>query len=163
MGRSWRARRPFAALRWRSARSFDAAIARPYCRDANAVSGIPRESGNDLSRRRGGRVAEGGGLLNRCRVSSPTVSSNLIPSANSNVAAVTGTDIEVMIAVCRTPAHGCFTFIGLESKTGAAAHPIPRLSSLAAGGMPGEGFEPPTFGLQNRYTTTVLTRQKQGW
>jgi peptidoglycan/xylan/chitin deacetylase (PgdA/CDA1 family) len=27
-------------------------------------------------------VAEGGGLLNRCRVSSPTVSSNLIPSAN---------------------------------------------------------------------------------
>jgi hypothetical protein len=26
--------------------------------------------------------------------------------------------------------------------------------------MPGEGFEPPTFGLQNRCTTTVLTRQK---
>ena len=26
-------------------------------------------------------------------------------------------------------------------------------------GMPGEGFEPPTFGLQNRCTTTVLTRQ----
>jgi hypothetical protein len=25
--------------------------------------------------------------------------------------------------------------------------------------MPGEGFEPPTFGLQNRCTTTVLTRQ----
>ena len=24
--------------------------------------------------------------------------------------------------------------------------------------MPGEGFEPPTFGLQNRCTTTVLTR-----
>jgi hypothetical protein len=27
-------------------------------------------------------VAEGGGLLNRCRGSTPTVSSNLIPSAN---------------------------------------------------------------------------------
>ena len=26
--------------------------------------------------------------------------------------------------------------------------------------MPGEGFEPPTFGLQNRCTTTVLTRPK---
>ena len=25
--------------------------------------------------------------------------------------------------------------------------------------MPGEGFEPPTFGLQNRCTTAVLTRQ----
>ncbi len=24
--------------------------------------------------------------------------------------------------------------------------------------LPGEGFEPPTFGLQNRCTTTVLTR-----
>ena len=24
--------------------------------------------------------------------------------------------------------------------------------------MPGEGFEPPTFGLQNRCTATVLTR-----
>ncbi len=28
------------------------------------------------------------------------------------------------------------------------------------GGMPGEGFEPPTFGLQNRCTTAVLTRRK---
>ncbi len=27
--------------------------------------------------------------------------------------------------------------------------------------MPGEGFEPPTFGLQNRCTTTVLTRRWQ--
>ena len=27
------------------------------------------------------------------------------------------------------------------------------------GGMPGEGIEPPTFGLQNRCTTAVLTRQ----
>ncbi len=26
--------------------------------------------------------------------------------------------------------------------------------------MPAEGFEPPTFGLQNRCTTTVLSRQK---
>jgi hypothetical protein len=34
-------------------------------------------------RRRGGRVAEGGGLLNRYRVSSSIVSSNLIPSANT--------------------------------------------------------------------------------
>jgi hypothetical protein len=25
--------------------------------------------------------------------------------------------------------------------------------------MPGEGFEPPAFGLQNRCTTTVLTRR----
>jgi hypothetical protein len=24
--------------------------------------------------------------------------------------------------------------------------------------VPGEGFEPPTFGLQNRCTATVLTR-----
>ncbi len=27
--------------------------------------------------------------------------------------------------------------------------------------VPGEGFEPPTFGLQNRCTATVLTRQSQ--
>src|SRR6202035_2724269 len=27
--------------------------------------------------------------------------------------------------------------------------------------VPGEGFEPPTFGLQNRCTATVLTRQFQ--
>src|SRR5579862_8534788 len=27
--------------------------------------------------------------------------------------------------------------------------------------VPGEGFEPPTFGLQNRCTTTVLTRHLQ--
>ena len=30
---------------------------------------------------------------------------------------------------------------------------------LARAMVPGEGFEPPTFGLQNRCTTTVLTRQ----
>ena len=29
--------------------------------------------------------------------------------------------------------------------------------------VPGEGFEPPTFGLQNRCTTTVLTRRYQGF
>ncbi len=28
--------------------------------------------------------------------------------------------------------------------------------------VPGEGFEPPTFGLQNRCTTTVLTRRPWG-
>ena len=28
--------------------------------------------------------------------------------------------------------------------------------------VPGEGFEPPTFGLQNRCTTTVLTRPTIG-
>src|SRR5262245_26813214 len=27
--------------------------------------------------------------------------------------------------------------------------------------VPAEGFEPPTFGLQNRCTTTVLSRQRQ--
>lgn len=27
--------------------------------------------------------------------------------------------------------------------------------------VPGEGFEPPAFGLQNRCTTTVLTRHQQ--
>jgi hypothetical protein len=27
--------------------------------------------------------------------------------------------------------------------------------------VPGEGFEPPTFGLQNRCTAAVLTRQNQ--
>ena len=27
--------------------------------------------------------------------------------------------------------------------------------------VPGEGFEPPTFGLQNRCTATVLTRRYQ--
>jgi hypothetical protein len=27
--------------------------------------------------------------------------------------------------------------------------------------MPAEGFEPPTYGLQNRCTTTVLSRQNQ--
>jgi hypothetical protein len=29
--------------------------------------------------------------------------------------------------------------------------------------VPGEGFEPPTFGLQNRCTTAVLTRPGMGW
>jgi hypothetical protein len=30
--------------------------------------------------------------------------------------------------------------------------------------VPAEGFEPPTFGLQNRCTTTVLSRHaKKGW
>jgi hypothetical protein len=29
--------------------------------------------------------------------------------------------------------------------------------------VPGEGFEPPTFGLQNRCTTTVLTRHFQAF
>jgi hypothetical protein len=42
-----------------------------------AVLGFPQM----LSRWRGGRVAEGGGLLNRYRGSTSIVSSNLIPSA----------------------------------------------------------------------------------
>ncbi len=29
--------------------------------------------------------------------------------------------------------------------------------------MPGAGFEPATFGLQNRCTTTVLTRRRGGF
>jgi hypothetical protein len=29
--------------------------------------------------------------------------------------------------------------------------------------VPGEGFEPPTFGLQNRCTTTVLTRRRRSF
>ena len=34
---------------------------------------------------------------------------------------------------------------------------------VARGGLvPGAGFEPATFGLQNRCTTTVLTRQAVG-
>lgn len=37
-------------------------------------------------RRRGGRAAEGDGLLNRCRGSTPTVGSNPIPSANPLIA-----------------------------------------------------------------------------
>jgi hypothetical protein len=28
-------------------------------------------------------------------------------------------------------------------------------------GLPAEGFEPPTYGLQNRCTTTVLSRQME--
>lgn len=37
------------------------------------------------------------------------------------------------------------------------------LSAAHQGRMvPGEGFEPPTFGLQNRCTTTVLTRRQGG-
>ena len=35
---------------------------------------------------------------------------------------------------------------------------VEALSRFPWAGMPGEGFEPPTFGLQNRCTTTVLTR-----
>ena len=31
---------------------------------------------------------------------------------------------------------------------------------MKAAHMPGEGFEPPTFGLQNRCTTAVLTRHR---
>src|SRR5712675_1386263 len=30
------------------------------------------------------------------------------------------------------------------------------------GGLPAEGFEPPTYGLQNRCTTTVLSRHGSG-
>ena len=37
------------------------------------------------------------------------------------------------------------------------ADPLPGFGSRRKG-LPGEGFEPPTFGLQNRCTTTVLTR-----
>jgi hypothetical protein len=39
-----------------------------------------------------------------------------------------------------------------------------NVSEIAAFGfdlVPGEGFEPPTFGLQNRCTTTVLTRPQR--
>ena len=36
---------------------------------------------SEWNERRGGRVAEGGGLLNRYRMSSPIVGSNPIPSA----------------------------------------------------------------------------------
>jgi hypothetical protein len=35
------------------------------------------------------------------------------------------------------------------------------LSQFPSALVPGEGFEPPTFGLQNRCTATVLTRQSQ--
>jgi hypothetical protein len=34
-----------------------------------------------------------------------------------------------------------------------------RLQGIMLSMVPGEGFEPPTFGLQNRCTTTVLTRR----
>ena len=34
-----------------------------------------------------------------------------------------------------------------------------RPPPICAGLVPGAGFEPATFGLQNRCTTTVLTRQ----
>jgi hypothetical protein len=30
---------------------------------------------------------------------------------------------------------------------------------IFCGGLPAEGFEPPTYGLQNRCTTTVLSRR----
>ena len=42
--------------------------------------------------------------------------------------------------------------------TGRLAAAFPTLYQWLAV-VPGEGFEPPTFGLQNRCTTTVLTRQ----
>src|SRR5262245_51140552 len=38
------------------------------------------------------------------------------------------------------------------------AGPVLRSASARSRMVPGEGFEPPTFGLQNRCTTTVLTR-----
>jgi hypothetical protein len=34
--------------------------------------------------------------------------------------------------------------------------------SIRGRGMPGEGIEPPAFGLQNRCTTAVLTRRPSG-
>ena len=46
------------------------------------VAGLTTHKRRVAPRRRGGRVAEGGGLLNRYTGSTRIVSSNLIPSAN---------------------------------------------------------------------------------
>ncbi len=63
---------------------FDAGIAFAYKRRCKRRVRVRSLDGNGdvFSWRRGGRVAEGGGLLNRCTGSTRTVSSNLIPSAN---------------------------------------------------------------------------------
>src|SRR6202034_1982622 len=37
-----------------------------------------------------------------------------------------------------------------------------RVVQIFLNGLPAEGFEPPTYGLQNRCTTTVLSRQGAG-
>jgi hypothetical protein len=43
-----------------------------------------------------------------------------------------------------------------------AASPVEWALFFGAGLVPGEGFEPPTFGLQNRCSTAELTRQING-
>jgi hypothetical protein len=49
----------------------------------------------------------------------------------------------------------------IPGPTGNLLIELRSLSYKAFVSMPGEGFEPPAFGLQNRCTTTVLTRQIQ--
>ena len=65
--------------------------------------------------------------------------------------------------------NGCFTQIMLQpddNPFGSRLSPISQEQAVThlSGSdrpimVPGEGFEPPTFGLQNRCTTTVLTRR----
>jgi hypothetical protein len=49
--------------------------------------------------------------------------------------------------------------VGLRQQLGASGGGPEHATGKPFGLVPGEGFEPPTFGLQNRCTTTVLTRQ----
>ena len=54
---------------------------------------------------------------------------------------------------------------GDEAPGRAAAPRVPNAAHLqqkSGNGLPGEGFEPPAFGLQNRCTTAVLTRRAAG-
>ena len=48
------------------------------------------------------------------------------------------------------------TLLRAGTPQGSALRSAPARSRM----VPGEGFEPPTFGLQNRCTTTVLTRRR---
>src|SRR5271156_1919961 len=48
--------------------------------------------------------------------------------------------------------------VNSSGPTARAAYPMYGCQELAKPLVPGEGFEPPTFGLQNRCTATVLTR-----
>jgi hypothetical protein len=80
MSGAWPAQGRRRASRWRChRRCLTPGTRLPKHGWANAVSGISRVG--FFSRRRGGRVAEGSGLLNRRTGSTRTVSSNLIPSA----------------------------------------------------------------------------------
>ncbi len=78
--------------------------------------------------------------------------------------------LQLKIAVCvaitpglRGPVGGCRRYPSRHGPNPASLAGCKFLEGFGRGDqlVPGEGFEPPTFGLQNRCTATVLTRRNQ--